>query len=88
MRSENKLVAESGAADQMSAPLTWAERRKRVFYIDLAVSPLCGGSMHVIADMTDPDIIQKILDHIRGRLGHNHHRLNLRQLSNPKTSPE
>jgi hypothetical protein len=25
---------------------------------------LCGGTMRVIADITDPDIIQKILDHI------------------------
>jgi hypothetical protein len=31
--------------------------------------------------ITDPDIIQKILDHIEAH----HHRLNLRQLFNPKT---
>ena len=27
-------------------------------------SPLCGGTTGVIADITDPDLIQKILDHI------------------------
>jgi hypothetical protein len=25
---------------------------------------LCGGTMRIIADITDPDIIHKILDHI------------------------
>ena len=43
--------------------------------------------MRVIADITDPDLIQKILDHIRGRPGHNHHRLKLLQQVNPKPPP-
>ena len=30
-RSENKLATESEAADQLIAPLTWAQRLKRVF---------------------------------------------------------
>lgn len=51
---------------QAAAPLTWAQRLKRVFNIDITTCPLCGGTMRVIADITDPDIIQKILDHIRG----------------------
>ena len=28
---------------------------------------LCGGTMRVIADITDPDIIRKILDHIEAQ---------------------
>ena len=28
---------------------------------------LCGGTMRIIADITDPDIIQKILDHIEAQ---------------------
>jgi hypothetical protein len=28
---------------------------------------LCGGTLRVIADITDPDIIQKILDHIEAQ---------------------
>lgn len=47
--------------------LTWAQRLKRVFNIDISVCPLCGGTMRVIADITDPDIIQKILDHIEAQ---------------------
>ena len=63
-RSERKSVAESDAADELIAPLTWAQRLKRVFNIDISVCPLCGGTMRVIADIIDPYIIQKILDHI------------------------
>ncbi len=63
-RSKRKSVTESDAADELIAPLTWAQRLKRVFNIDITVCPLCGGSMRVIADIIDPDIIQKILDHI------------------------
>ncbi|MEJ6515217.1 MAG: transposase [Pseudomonadales bacterium] len=51
---------------ELYAPLTWAERLRRVFNIDIATCPLCGGSMRIIADITDQDIIQKILDHTRG----------------------
>ena len=40
------------------------EPLKRVFNIDITVCPLCDGSMSVVADIIDPDIIQKILDHI------------------------
>ena len=66
-RSEHKLVAESGAADQLIAPLTWAQRLKRVFDIDISLCPLCGSTMRVIADIIDPDIIQKVLDHIEAQ---------------------
>ncbi len=51
-----------------SAPLTWAaERLKRVFDIDILVCPLCGGTLRVIADITDPDVIQTILAHLKQR---------------------
>ena len=50
-----------------SAPLTWAERLKRVFDIDISVCPLCGGTLRVIADVTDPDVIQTILAHLKQR---------------------
>jgi len=49
------------------SPLSWAERLKRVFDIDISVCPLCGGTLRVIADVTDPDAIQTILAHLRQR---------------------
>jgi len=47
--------------------LSWAERLKRVFDIDISVCPLCGGTLRVIADVTDPDAIRTILAHLKQR---------------------
>ena len=52
---------------QYRPPLSRAERLKRVFDIDISVCPLCGGTLRVIADVTDPDAIQTILAHLRQR---------------------
>ena len=62
----HKTAEQAGSRDELVAPLTWAQRLKRVFNIDVTLCPLCGGTMRIIADITDSDIIQKILDHIRG----------------------
>ena len=61
------MAEEAASHDELVAPLTWAQRLKRVFNIDITLCPLCGGTMRVIADITDPDVIQKILDHIEAR---------------------
>ena len=50
--------------NELLAPLSWAQRLKRVFNIDITLCPLCGGTMRIISDITDPDLIQKILDHL------------------------
>jgi hypothetical protein len=63
---KHKMAEETASQDELVAPLTWAQRLKRVFDIDITLCPFCGGTMRVIADITDPDLIQKILDHIRG----------------------
>jgi uncharacterized protein with PIN domain len=44
--------------------MSWIERLKRVFAIDLSICPDCGGRLRVIADVTRPDIIGKILEHV------------------------
>lgn len=49
------------------APLSWAERLKRVFLIDISVCPYCGGTLRWIADITDPDLIHRVLQHVRSR---------------------
>jgi hypothetical protein len=61
-----KKTEQPAKRDELVAPLTWAQRLKRVFNIDITLCPICGGTMRVIADITDPDIIQKILDHLTG----------------------
>ena len=60
----HKSVEEATSQDELIAPLSWAQRLKRVFNIDITLCPICGATMRVIADITDPDIIQKILDHL------------------------
>ena len=54
-------------ADPPKAPLSWAQRLKRVFDIDITLCPLCGGQLRVIADITEPALITKILDHVQNR---------------------
>ena len=60
----DKTYEEATSQDELIAPLSWAQRLKRVFNIDITLCPICGGTMRVIADITDPDIILKILDHL------------------------
>jgi hypothetical protein len=47
------------------AAMTWAQRLKRVFNIDIEVCGRCGGSVRVIACIEDQDVIDRILDHLR-----------------------
>ena len=49
--------------------MTWLERLRRVFEIDLSVCPHCGGRLRVIADVTRPDVIQRILAHVANQQG-------------------
>ena len=43
--------------------MTWAQRLKRVFNIDIETCSGCGGAMKVIACIEDPRVIKQILDH-------------------------
>ena len=60
----HKSIEEVARQDELIAPLSWAQRLRRVFNIDISLCPLCGGTMRVIADITDPDLIQKILEQL------------------------
>jgi hypothetical protein len=51
--------------DKPLAPMTWMQRLKRVFAIDIETCPKCGGKLRVIACIEDPDVIAKILEHVR-----------------------
>ncbi len=46
------------------ASMTWAQRLKRVFNIDIETCPKCGGAVKVIACIEDPVVIRKILTHL------------------------
>jgi hypothetical protein len=45
------------------ASMSWAQRLKRVFDIDIETCPVCGGAMRIIACIEDPLVIEKILAH-------------------------
>jgi hypothetical protein len=49
------------------ASMTWAQRLKRVFNIDIETCRECGGAVKVIACIEDPVVIEKILTHLNGK---------------------
>jgi len=44
--------------------LKWAQLLKRVFEIDMAACPKCGGPVSIVAAIVDPPVIAKILAHL------------------------
>ena len=44
--------------------MTWAQRLKRVFNIDIETCSECGGEVKIIASIEDPLVIKKILAHL------------------------
>jgi hypothetical protein len=47
--------------------MSWMQRLKRVFAIDTETCPECGGKLRVIACIEEPQLIAKILGHVRVR---------------------
>jgi hypothetical protein len=41
--------------------MTWAQRLKRVFSIDVTTCAHCGGAMRIIASIEEPAVIRAIL---------------------------
>jgi ribosomal protein S27E len=56
-------------AQERRAAMTWAQRLKRVFNIDVKICTHCGGSVKVIACIEDQQVIDKILSHLRKKDG-------------------
>lgn len=46
------------------AAMTWAQRLKRVFGIDIQTCAACGGAVRIIACIEDLEVIEKILAHL------------------------
>jgi ribosomal protein S27E len=49
------------------AAMTWAQRLKRVFNIDITVCEKCKGPVKVVACIEDPVVIKKILTHLKNK---------------------
>jgi hypothetical protein len=43
----------------------WAEMIRKVYEVDPLVCPKCGGTMKVIAFLTDYAVVDKIIDHLK-----------------------
>ena len=53
---------ESAAAQTQPRPgMSWMQRLKRVFAIDIVSCRRCGGQLRVIACIEDPELIERIL---------------------------
>jgi hypothetical protein len=63
--NDNKaLEKEVRTEGEKRAAMTWAQRLKRVFDIDIQICEVCGGKAKVIACIEDPVVINKILTHL------------------------
>jgi len=47
--------------------ITWAQRLKRVFSIDIEVCEKCQDPVRIIACIEDPVVIRQILEHLRSK---------------------
>jgi ribosomal protein S27E len=66
-RGANRKVSEEGEEDTPAvrrSAMSWAQRLKRVFRIDVETCQACGGAVKIIASIEDPVVIQKILAHL------------------------
>ena len=48
-----------------SAPMSWMARLQRVWGIELSRCPRCAGEVRLIATVTEPGVIARILEHLR-----------------------
>jgi broad specificity phosphatase PhoE len=58
---------EDKTPEQRRQAMTWAQRLKRVFNIDVSVCPRCGGEARVIASIQEQPVIDKILRHLQAK---------------------
>ena len=63
------LKADEPALVDRHQSMTWAERLKRVFNIDITICSHCGGAVRIIACIEDPSVIKKILAHLDAKSG-------------------
>ena len=47
--------------------MSWMQRLKRVFHIDIEHCGVCGGTLRVIACIETPEFIERILTHLAAR---------------------
>jgi hypothetical protein len=63
-RGPHRRPGSPRTAVERHAAMTWAQRLKRVFQIDIDTCARCGGAVRIIASIEDPAVIKHILDHL------------------------
>lgn len=66
-------ISDTTAAEEVRSPMeqrasmTWARRLNRVLSIDITECEKCQGPVKIIASIEDPEVIKKILNHLKAR---------------------
>jgi len=63
--NQARVADEPPTPAQRRASMTWAQRLKRVFNIDIETCRECGGAVKVIACIEDSVVIQRILNNLK-----------------------
>jgi hypothetical protein len=63
-KSKEEVEDKTLTPAQQSSRMTWSQRLKRVFNIDIETCPECAGKVKVIASIEDTQVIKKILNHL------------------------
>ena len=62
------IETEALSTGERRATMTWAQRLKRVFSIDIETCHACGSAAKVIACIEDPVVIRKLLVYLEGKV--------------------
>ena len=60
-------TTDDSSSAERPAAMTWAQRLKRVFGIDIQTCAVCGGAMRIITCIEDAVVIEKILAHLEAK---------------------
>ena len=63
-RGQAAAETDPSSPAERRAAMTWAQRLKRVFNIDIVTCAVCGGAVRIIACIEDSAVIEKILAHL------------------------
>ena len=66
-KNKDRLHPDDRTPAERHAAMTWAQRLKRVFQIDIETCEKCQGPVRIVACIEDPAVIRQILAHLSKR---------------------
>ena len=67
VRKANRVPVLLGMIEEEPKPITskgWAEMIRKVYEVDPMICPRCGGRMKVVAFLTEPEVVDRIIRHL------------------------